>query len=274
MQAFVDAVAAELERPRALLKQVVDHLASHYSVSRDELGAFFTSQLDALEDYEVDLLFSPLFTPTLTDQSLFSDLLDRQTLPASAWPVLLRKLIDRPTVAHLTTEDGITHGIKLREVSLERFVTRLNLDVIIPDPLGKLLHSLPPAEDRALLKALARRIVWNKEPRRAVLFRYLLAATSEGFYRREDLLVLLKLMETYQPKDAADLLARIPHWQEVMKNEMLSAASPKPFFAARVQELHGGGRDQRHQDDSLISGKQRELEFLGRLQGVLSISNH
>jgi hypothetical protein len=274
MQAFVDAVAVELERPRALLKQVVDHLASHYSVSRDELGAFFTSQLDALEDYEVDLLFSPLFTPTLTDQSLFSDLLDRQTLPASAWPVLLRKLIDRPTVAHLTTEDGITHGIKLREVSLERFVTRLNLDVVIPDPLGKLLHSLPPAEDRALLKALARRIVWNKEPRRAVLFRYLLAATSEGFYRREDLLVLLKLMETYQPKDAADLLARIPHWQEVMKNEMLSAASPKPFFAARVQELHGGGRDQRHQDDSLISGKQRELEFLGRLQGVLSISNH
>ncbi len=49
MQAFVDAVAAELERPRALLKQVVDHLASHYSVSRDELGAFLTGQIEALE---------------------------------------------------------------------------------------------------------------------------------------------------------------------------------------------------------------------------------
>ncbi len=274
MQAFVDAVAVELERPRALLKQVVDHLASHYSVSRDELGAFFASQLDTLEDFEVDLLFSPLFTPTLTDQAVFSHLLDRQSLPTSDWPILLRKLTERPTVAHLTTEDGTTHAIKLREVSLERFVTRLNLDVVIPDPLGKLLHSLPPVEDRALLKALARRIVWNKEPRRAVLFRYLLAATSEEFYRRDDLLALLKLMETYQPKDAADLLSRIPHWQEVMKNEILSAASPKPFFAARVQELHGGGRDQRHQDATLISGKQRELEFLGRLKGVLSISNH
>ncbi len=52
---------------------------------------------------------------------------------------------------------------------------------------------------------------------------------------------------------------------------MLSAASPKPFFAARVQELHGGGRDQRHQDDSLISRKQRELAFLDRLQGVLRV---
>lgn len=270
MQPFVDAVARELERPRALLKQVVDHLASHYSVSRDELGAFFTSQLDGLEDYEVDLLFSPLFTPKLADQAVFSELLDQQTLPASECPALIRKLADRPTIAHLITEDGATHAIKLREVSLERFVTRLNLEVAIPEPLAKLLHSLPPAEDRALLKALARRIVWNKEPRRAVLFRYLLAATSDDFYRRDDLLTLLKLMETYQPKDAADLLARIPHWQEVMKTELLTAASPKPFFAARVQELHGGGRDQRQQDSSLISGKQRELEFLSRLQTVLN----
>ncbi len=270
MQAFVDAVAAELERPRPLLKQVVDHLASHYSVSRDEQGAFFASQLEALEDYEVDLLFSPLFTPTLPEQAAFSELLDWQTLPAAEWPRLIRLLAERPTVARLTTEDGLTHAIKLREVSLERFVTRLNLDVVIPDPLAKLLHSLPPAEDRALLKALARRIVWNREPRRAVLFRYLLAATSDDFYSRSDLLLLLKVMETYQPKDAADLLARIPHWQEVLKTEMLSAASPKMFFAARVQELHGGGRDQRHQDNSAISGKQRELDFLGRLQGVLS----
>ena len=270
MQAFVDAVATELERPRPLLKQVVDHLASHYSVSRDELGGFFTDRLGALEDYEIDLLFSPLFTPSLTEQAAFSGLLDRETLPGGEWPALVRRLADRPTVTRLVTEDGATHAIRLREVSLERFVTRLNLDVVIPDPLGKLLHSLPPPGDRALLKALARRIVWNREPRREILFRYLLASTSEDFYQRDDLLALLRLMETYQPKDATDLLGRIPHWQEVLKREIMAAASPKPFFAARVQELHGGGRDQRHQDNSVISGKQRELEFLGRLQGVLS----
>lgn len=270
MQAFVDAVATEMERPRPLLKQVVDHLASHYSVSRDALGEFLARELEPLEDYEIDLIFSAQFTPALSEQAAFSELLDRQTLPAGEWPVLIRLLGARPTVARLGLEDGATHALRLREVSIERFVTRLNLDVVIPDPLGKLLNSLPPAEDRALLKALARRIVWNKEPRRAVLFRYLLAATSEDFYRRDDLLALLKLMETYQPKDAADLLSHIPHWQEVLKREIMAAASPKPFFAARVQELHGGGRDQRHQDDSLISIKQRDLEFLGRLHTVLS----
>ncbi len=270
MQAFVDAVATELERPRLLLKQVVDHLASHRSVSRDALGEFFSRELEALEDYEIDLMFSAQFTPTLTEQAAFSELLDRQTLPTAEWPALVRLLTARPAMARLVTEDGEPHALRLREVSIERFVTRLNLDVRLPDPLAKLLSSLPPAEDRALLKALARRSIWSKEPRRAVLFRYLLAATSEDFYRREDLLALLKLMETYQPKDAADLIARIPHWQEVIKNEILSAASPKLFFAARVQELHGGGRDQRHQDSSVISVKQRELEFLGRLQSVLT----
>ena len=270
MQVFLDEVAAELERPRPLLKQVVDHLASHYSVSRDALGAFFTGQLAALEDYEVDLVFSPQFTPTLAEQAVFSDLLDRQTLPAAEWPALVQQLAARPTRAQLTTEDGATHAIALREVSLERFVTRLNIDVVIPDPLGKLLHSLPPPEDRALLKALARHRVWQVEARRQVLFRYLLAATSESFYTRADALLLLRLMETYQPKDATDLLARIPHWREVLQQEITSASAPKPFFAARVQELHGGGRDQRHQDGSLISGKQRELEFLRRLETVFA----
>ena len=96
MQLFVDAVAAELERPRPLLKQVVDHLASHYSVSRNELGVFFTDQLGALEDYEVDLLFSPLFTPTLAEQAVFSDLLDRQTLPGCEWPGLVRRPLPGP----------------------------------------------------------------------------------------------------------------------------------------------------------------------------------
>ena len=90
MQIFVDAVATELERPRPLLKQVVDHLASHYSVSRDELGAFLAEQLGALEDYEIDLLFSPLFTPSLAEQAAFSELLDHQTLPAGEWPALIQ----------------------------------------------------------------------------------------------------------------------------------------------------------------------------------------
>jgi hypothetical protein len=44
-------------------------------------------------------------------------------------------------------------------VTLERYVHRLRLNATIPEPLFKLLHHLPPAADRPLLKAVARQAV-------------------------------------------------------------------------------------------------------------------
>jgi len=269
MKLFLDAIAAELAKPRPLLKQVADHLSSHHSASRDELGAFLAAEIEKLEDYEIDLIFSPLFTPSLDEQALYSDLLETAVLPAAEWPALVQALAARPTVARLTTEDGVPHRVPLREVTIERYVTRLNLDVRLPEPLAKMLATLPPAADRAWLRALARHAIWKLEPRREVLFHYLLKSTSDHFYQRADAAALLKLMETYQPLDAADIISRIPQWLEVLKKEMLAAASPKPFFSERVQELHGGGRDQRHQNEPFISAKERELAFLERLRGVL-----
>jgi hypothetical protein len=79
------------------------------------------------------------------------------------------------------------------------------------------------------------------------------------------------LVETYRPSDAADLVSRIPHWLEVLENEVTAASQPKPFFAERVQELHGGGRDQRHSDGQFIDRKQRNMAFLRRLAEILGV---
>ena len=79
---------------------------------------------------------------------------------------------------------------------------------------------------------------------------------------------LLKLVETYEPADAADLLARVPQWEILLRHEISVASSPKPFFNERVQELHGGGRDQRGR--SAVAPKQAELDFLTRLKTILS----
>jgi hypothetical protein len=269
MDNFVATIAAELERERPLPKQVADHISSHYSTSRDQIGGFLKGGLDGLEDYQIDLIFSPMFTPGLADQAVFADLLDSATLPSAQWPALIQRLFDRPTLAHLTTEDGVTATIRLRAVTIERYVTRLHLDIPLAEPLSRLLNTLPPVGDRALLKAIARRPVWKAEGRHDVLFKYLLAATANHFYAREDLVALLKMAEAYQPADAADVIARIPHWQEVIKKEIIGAESPKPFFSERVQELHGGGRDQRHQNAAYVAAKKGELEFLGRLKSVL-----
>jgi hypothetical protein len=121
-----------------------------------------------------------------------------------------------------------------------------------------------------LLKAIARRPIWQSEARYQILFRFLLATTSNDTYRQADLVRLLRWLETYQPADAAELLQRIPHWQDVLRKELTNAAQPKPFFSERVKELHGEGRDHRAQDNTAIREKQADLAFLDQLRQILA----
>ena len=266
---LIEALAAELERPRPLSAQVVNHLSGTYGIDRDALGPFLVNELPKLEDYEIDLALSPVFTPSLDDQAVFAELLGQASVPAAQWPALIQELVARPTRAQLVTADGQTHAVPLREVTLERFVHRLRLDATIPETLFKLLQHLPPAADRPLLKAIGRRAVWEHATRREILVRYLTSATTSDNYRLTDAVELLKLAEIYQPADVASLLAQIPHWQQVLCAEINEAASPKPFFNERVQELHGGERDRRRQDEPRMIAKENERAFLDRLQQVL-----
>jgi hypothetical protein len=270
IQSLLEPLATELERSREISAQVVKHLTGTYGVDRDAVGAFLEVELPKLEDYQIDLALSPLFTPTLADQAVFAELVGRESVPTVRWPGLVQQLTSRPTRARLITEDGQTRAVVLREVTIERFVNRLRLDGTISEPVFNLLAHLAPAADQPWLKAIARRAVWENAPRGEVLLRYLTAAFGGELYRLSDVVELLRLMEAYEPANVGDLLARVPHWQEVLRQQINEAASPKPFFNERVQELHGGGRDQRRQDNSRITAKENELAFLERLQQVLS----
>jgi hypothetical protein len=266
--ALLATLARELERPRPLLPQVVKHLCGTYSLERDALGPFLVEELPKLEDYEIDLILSPVFTPSLRDQAVFAELLGQDAVPSEEWPGLIRHLVSRPTRSPLVTEDGQSHTVPLREVTIERYVRRLRLGATIPASLFELLSRRPPAEDRPLLKAIARRAIWESDARRDILGRYLAAAIGTEHYGPDDAVDLLKLAETYEPADTADLLRRIPHWEQVLRHEINLASNPKAFFNERVEELHGGGRDQRRQDGA--EPKQRELAFLARLKPLLA----
>jgi len=266
---LLEALAAELECPREVTAQVVNHVTGTYGIDRAAIGAFLVNEMPKLEEYEVDLILAPLFTPTLHDQSVFAEWLGRESVPKAQWGVLVQQLAARPTRAQLVTDDKQTHAVPLREVNLERYVHRLRLDGTIPEPLFKLINHLPLTADRPMFNAIARRAIWENAGRRLMLERFLTSATSDAGYQLEDAVELLKLAETYQPADASDLLARIPHWRQVLCQEISDAAGPKPFFNERVQELHGGPRDQRQQDNDRLNAKENERALLERLQRVL-----
>jgi hypothetical protein len=265
---LLEVLAAQLERPREVTVQVANYLSGTYDVDRDSIGAFLTQKLAALEDYEHDLILSPLFTPKLADQAIFADLLGRESIPREQWPGLIRELASRPTRGRLVTSDKQIHAVLLRDVTLERYVYRLRLDGTIPDSTFDLIERAVSDADRALVKAVARRAIWESGSRRAILDSYL--SSSRGGYQLSDAVHLLDLAESYKPADVAGLLAMIPPWQQRLRHEIDTGAEPRPFFTAQTQGEHGGDRDQRRPDENRIEAKRNELAMLGRLQKILA----
>jgi hypothetical protein len=266
---IVEALALELERPRELSPRVLNYIIGNYDVENDAVGAFLADQLPKLEDYELDLILSPVFTPKLTDQAVFAEILGREQIGLQQWPELIQQLVERPTLSPLITPDGGAHLVKLREVTIERYVHRLRLEATIPENLFGLIERLP-AGDRPMLKAIARRNAWESTNTATILESYLKAAVKQGVYTVADVQALLELMESRKPRTLSDLVEHIPVWLEALRHQIETAAGPKPFFSQDVERMHGGGRDHRSHDEARLSVKENEFAFLGRLQKVLA----
>lgn len=269
MQAVFDQLVKELEKPRPLTAQSLKYLAATYGLGRDEVGAFLDRDLALLADEEIDLALSSQFTPKLADQAVFAAILGPQSIPKSEWPSWIERLQQRPTLACLVTEAGTSHQSPLRAVTLERYVHRLRLEASVPDALQRLIGSLPPASDRSVLLAIARRSIWDTPARQEILLQFLARSCASDTYRRDDVEALLGLMESAAPTDREDLQRRLPDWEQVLRSQLTTAAMPRPFFNLQVEEMHGGGRDRRPADNGAKEHKQAELEFLSRLGQTL-----
>jgi len=267
--ALIEVLAAELERPRELSPRVLNYISGTYGTDPDGIGAFLVNELPKLEDDEIDLILSPVFTPKLADQSVFAELLGNKSAPRDQWAGLIQQLVARPTRARLLTPDGQAHVVPLRDVSIERYVHRLRLEAVIPESVFTLLERMPVSTDRPLLRAIARRPAFENRGSGEILERYLVALIDHGGYNMDDMIELLNLAENRKPANVSDLQASIPRWAESLREQIDKASGPKPFFHQQVEIMHGGGRDQRRQDDSRLSVKEHELAFLLRLQDLL-----
>ncbi len=266
---LIDAIATELERPREITEQVYKHIAGTYGIERDAIPEFLTQELPKLEDYELDLILSPLFTPKLPDQAVIVKLLGAESIPREDWPVFTHQLAIRPTIAHLMASDRKNYPVPLREISIERFVYRLRLDGTISDTLQQQIRKAP-ASDHPMLQAIARRATWEHDGRLEILQRFLRSSLADGSYKLTDVTDLLRISEDYQPADSSALLSKIPGWQRVLEEE-INSAGPKTYFSSAVQQLHSGN-DNRLRDEARMVQKQNELSFLKHLQQILTAS--
>jgi hypothetical protein len=268
---IVETLATELERSRDLSGQVMRHIVGTYEVDRAAVGAFLVERVSQLEDDEVDLILSPLFTPRLADQAIFAVMLEKERIPRESWPELVQRLVARPVSARIES-DGATYIVPLREVVIERFVYRLRLDGTIPESVVGLIENISRTADRPLLYAIARRAIWETAERKSILDKYLRVTVGNGDYRLADAIELLNLVESYKPASVPDLVERLPKWQETLQHTIDNASNPSPFFNHHAEHHHGGDRDQRGPDPFRVQAKKDELAFLRRLEETLRVA--
>ncbi len=269
MTTLLEKIAAELKRPRTLSARVTNHIVQTYGIDHDAVGRFLADELTGLDDYEIDLMLSPVFTPKLSDQAVFAELLGGNSVPREQWRALIEKLANRPTEAQLVTTDGRTHTIRLREVTIERYVHRLRLEGSISESILTLIGRTGAEPERTMLKVIARRAIWEDAGRSGILERYLTSSPHDERYVT-DALALLNLLESHKVGDVARLIDWIPARRQALREQIAAASGPKPFFSQAVEDLYGGAHDQRSPDEARLAAKQEEFEFLERLQQLLS----
>jgi hypothetical protein len=123
-----------LRRPRPLKpqteRQLAHHLADHAAA---DVASFLLCARDVLEDHELDILFGPVFTPTVDERAEVADLLFHwRPAPEQVARLVADLTADVPQVL-VRLPDGTDAPLSTHEVMVDRFVRLLRLDAA-PEP--------------------------------------------------------------------------------------------------------------------------------------------
>jgi len=121
-------LASLLTRPRALKPQTERQLTQHLSEHSTSLPAFLLCASQVLEEYELDILFGPVFTPTLDERAELADLLFHWRPTDEQLQNLVDELGREIPHATVLLPDGALAKLSLHEVMIERFVRLLRLN--------------------------------------------------------------------------------------------------------------------------------------------------
>src|SRR5688572_28430126 len=115
-------LATLLTRPRPLKAQTERQLGHHMAEHSLSTAAFLLCAAHVLEEYELDILFGPLFTPTLDERAELSDLLLDWKPDAGQVQRLVADVCAEVPSATVRLPDGTEAPLTLHEVMVERYV--------------------------------------------------------------------------------------------------------------------------------------------------------
>ncbi len=201
-----EVLKADLSASRTLLPQVVDYIANHYNCPSSEFPQFFSDKFPTLEDYEVDLIFSPQFTPAEHNRLEYIPILGAQALSPSEIGLLKKRLLDENLEILMKTPDAqVEITVPVHEVFIDRYVNLLKLDQALPAVLHEAIVANVPSESRNEMNLLARDDVWRSSQRQDILVAFLQIFNGRHNFSVPKVSFFTGFLRTYRPAHLFDL---------------------------------------------------------------------
>jgi hypothetical protein len=157
-----------------------------------------------LEEYEAELLLSPLFTPSNNDRAMCEAALSPSGITAETLEELFLQLsqakLSCPVIYGLTTG-----SMDIPDIIIERYLRLLGLTTKISEPIAELLETVVESDNRNHAFCLARRPVWGSSKGCDVLAVCLKKMQSKNSFSINKMDFLTGFVRTYRPT-AQDVL--------------------------------------------------------------------
>lgn len=193
-------IRAQLTTPRQLTTRMASAIATRMSVD-DPLRWLDRNNLEHVSEFEVEILLSPLFTPTREERAAIEPAMPDTGVSGAEQATLLQELQGIPC----PVEFGGDHAqLPLHPVLLERYLRLLHLEGMIPTAVATELANHLPATDLPMARSLVRLPMWQSGPAQTLLTEVLAPA-----FTLEMLIFLTEFMRTYHPAGITDLTRRL-----------------------------------------------------------------
>jgi hypothetical protein len=216
-----------------------------------------------MEDDELDLAFSPLFTPALENRLTYNALLGTDYVNEALFSVVMLHLQESPMVMPILLPTGESVLLPVPEVGLRRYVKRLHLTDAIPDRLKPAIAEQVSIQDQPAICLNARDPLWQGEERLAIFDYFLNTMAQHQRLTPEKIFFLTDCVRTYRPRSLQDIERQLTLLIQSCERD-LSNLSGRGFHSHQLQEkFHNAkaGHAEGHDEQSVVANYTRMIRL-------------
>lgn len=205
---LLELLRKELTRTRFLLQQDAMHIANRFGV-QDPLDGLCQDRLGELEEYEVEILISPLFTPNLEQREIYEAVLGDNGSDQDEMKEIMNALVAESTACPVECGNSVRQLV-VPEVVISRYLRLLHIDAPIPQKIADLLRKLTDPESHRRFRnrafSLARMPTWGGGKRRELLESYLALMEKRRSFNIHKLCFLTEHVRNLRPAKESKLV--------------------------------------------------------------------